>query len=182
LELADVCATSMADRVAIAEWRDRGRRGLAERWDAAAGLCLDFDQRARAAAPVRTIAGFAPLIAGGTPDERRAALATTLAGPSFAGHPAFRWPVPPSTSPDDPAFRPRSYWRGPTWPVITWLLWWSLRRDGLDEIAARLRTASLDQLATVGFAEYCEPFTGEPLGSADQSWTAAAAIDWLATG
>jgi hypothetical protein len=30
------------------------------------------------------------------------------------------------------------------------------------------------------FAEYFEPFTGEPLGSLDQSWTAAVALDLLA--
>ena len=29
------------------------------------------------------------------------------------------------------------------------------------------------------FAEYYEPFTGEPLGSMQQSWTAAAVLDWL---
>jgi hypothetical protein len=53
-------------------------------------------------------------------------------------------------------------------------------RDGEQEHADRLRTASLDQIATIGFAEYVEPFTGEPLGSLDQSWTAAVALDWLA--
>jgi glucosylglycerate hydrolase len=30
------------------------------------------------------------------------------------------------------------------------------------------------------FGEYYEPFTGEPLGSMDQSWTAAVALEWLA--
>jgi hypothetical protein len=33
---------------------------------------------------------------------------------------------------------------------------------------------------TSQFAEYLEPYTGEPLGSMDQSWTAAVALDWLA--
>ena len=32
-----------------------------------------------------------------------------------------------------------------------------------------------------GFAEYFEPFTGEPLGSGEQSWTAAIALGLLAT-
>ena len=32
---------------------------------------------------------------------------------------------------------------------------------------------------TFSFAEYYEPFTGEPLGSMQQSWTAAAVLDWL---
>jgi hypothetical protein len=31
-----------------------------------------------------------------------------------------------------------------------------------------------------GFAEYCESFTGEQLGSDGQFWTAAGALDWLA--
>jgi hypothetical protein len=35
-------------------------------------------------------------------------------------------------------------------------------------------------LADGGFAEYFEPFTGEALGSDDQSWTAAVALDMLA--
>ena len=30
------------------------------------------------------------------------------------------------------------------------------------------------------FAEYFEPYTAEPLGSLEQSWTAAVALDWLA--
>jgi glucosylglycerate hydrolase len=43
-----------------------------------------------------------------------------------------------------------------------------------------LRRTALDQLSEGGFAEYFEPFTGEPLGSDDQSWTAAITLDWLA--
>ena len=43
-----------------------------------------------------------------------------------------------------------------------------------------LRQASLSQLGDLQFGEYYEPFTGEPLGSARQSWTAAVALDWLA--
>jgi hypothetical protein len=63
---------------------------------------------------------------------------------------------------------------------MNWLFWWSLRRAGEPGRAARLKRAALDQIGTVGFAEYCEPFTGEQLGSTDQSWTAAVTLDWLA--
>ena len=182
LDLADVCAAPDGERAAIAGWRDRGRRALAERWDDELGLCLDLDVITGAPVRVRTIAGFAPFVAGGLAEDRLTALLANFDGSGFVGHSDLRWAVPPSTSPDDPAFRPRFYWRGPTWPVITWLFWWSLRRNGLEARAACLRRAALDQLAAVGFAEYCEPFTGEPLGSADQSWTAAVALDWLAHG
>jgi glycogen debranching enzyme len=67
------------------------------------------------------------------------------------------------------------------WPVANWLLWWSLLRAGEPERAASLRHHTLEGLAEGGFAEYFEPFTGEPLGSGEQSWTAAIALDMLAT-
>jgi GH15 family glucan-1,4-alpha-glucosidase len=63
--------------------------------------------------------------------------------------------------------------------VINWLFVWLLELRGRADVAGPLRRASLDQLAEGSLAEYYEPFTGEPLGSAHQSWTAAAALDLL---
>jgi hypothetical protein len=59
---------------------------------------------------------------------------------------------------------------------------WGLRQHGFDAEARRLREANLALLARpeAQFAEYFEPFTADPLGSRDQSWTAAVALDWLA--
>ncbi len=44
------------------------------------------------------------------------------------------------------------------------------------------QASSLEQIAVGGFGEYFEPFTGDLLGSDDQSWTAAVVLDWLASG
>ena len=57
-----------------AGWISRGRLGLDERWDPDLGLCLDYDVRAGAPVRARTVAGFAPLIAGDLAPERAAAL------------------------------------------------------------------------------------------------------------
>jgi hypothetical protein len=65
---------------------------------------------------------------------------------------------------------------------MNWLFGWALRRSGAADDAAALVRESLDQVRQIGFAEYVEPFTGEPLGSLDQSWTAAVTLDWLADG
>ena len=111
-----------------------------------------------------------------------AIFSTTLDSRAFAGNPRLRYPLPPSTSPEEPGFHPRSYWRGPVWPVANWLLWWSLLRAGESERAQSMRRETLEELSEGGFAEYFEPFTGEPLGSGEQSWTAAVALDMLATG
>ena len=108
-------------------------------------------------------------------------LLDTLDSQAFAGNPRLRYPLPPSTSPKSPA-HPRSYWRGPVWPVANWLLWWSLLRAGESERAKRIRRETLEELSEGGFAEYFEPYTGEALGSGEQSWTAAVALDMLATG
>ena len=155
------------------------RRGLDACWDPRRCACLDRDLVADRWVAADTIAGFAPLVAG-CDGDRAEALALRLLGPSFAGAAALRWAVPPTTAVTDPAFDRRSYWRGPTWPVITWLLWWALDRDGHHTAADRLRTAALAQLRTSGCNEYADPVSGDPLGSTAQSWTAAVALDWLA--
>jgi len=45
LDLADVAGASDADRRLLASWLERGREGLARRFDAESGLCVDYDVR-----------------------------------------------------------------------------------------------------------------------------------------
>jgi glucosylglycerate hydrolase len=179
LEIAEVVEAPDEERELVESWAGRGRQGLKECWDEKLNLCLDYDLRADRSLRVRTVAGFAPLIAGRQSPERLAALLGELDSTAFAGHPELRWPLPPSTSPKETEFHPRSYWRGPTWPVVNWLLWCSLLHAGEAGRAERIRRAALDQISSNGFAEYFEPFSGEPLGSNSQSWTAAVVLDWL---
>jgi len=181
LEIHAAVGAPAEDRETIERWVERGRGGLEEQWDPDLGLCVDRDVLTGEPLRVRTVAGFAPLISGGLGERRLAEALRTLNSPHFAGDPKLHRPLPPSTSPEEPGFHPRSYWRGPVWPVANWLLWWSLLRAGEPERAASLRRHTLEQLAESGFAEYFEPFTGEPLGSGEQSWTAAIALDMLAT-
>ncbi|MGH3292618.1 MAG: glucosylglycerate hydrolase [Trebonia sp.] len=182
--LADIAPAAAADRGEAAElngYAARAREGVLAQADPATGLAADVDLRTGKLLRTETVAGFAPLIAGGIPQDLRRQLTGLLLGPRWCGHKELRWPVPPSTSPCSAAFDPDCYWRGPVWPVITWLLARALRRDGEGATADLLREAALGQLADFpgAFAEYYHPFTGEPLGSKGQSWTAAAALDWL---
>jgi len=64
--------------------------------------------------------------------------------------------------------------------VLTWFLAFQAGRNGNQELYGGLREAALSQLSDLQFGEYYEPFTGEPLGSLRQSWTAAVALEWLA--
>ena len=181
LGLADVAGAGDGDRRELAGWLDRGREGLAGRFDAASGLCLDYDVRTGESIRLRTFASFAPLFARTADAGQRAAQLRLLDSADFCGNPRFRWRLLPSTSPAEPAFEPRDYWRGPVWPIINWLLWDALSQRGFAGRADELRDDSLSQLAAGGeFAEYFQPFTGTALGSPRQSWTAAVALDWLA--
>ena len=154
-------------------------RGVAASVDPTLGLALDTDLRTGLTMPVETVAGFAPLLCGGLsgPDEAR--MVDLLRSARWTGHPDLRHAVIPSTSPASSDFRPRAYWRGPSWPVVNWLFVWALGLRGRHDVAEPLREAALEQLAEGSFAEYYEPLTGEPLGSARQSWTAAAVLDLL---
>ena len=180
LEIAEVVGASEDECLEIEGSISRGLRGLETLWEPDLGLYLDYDLRAGRPLRALTVAGFSPLVAGHLGCGRLETLLQTLDSPAFAGGPDLCWDLPPSTSPDDPGFHPRSYWRGPVWPVMNWLLCWSLERAGEAERAENMRRASLEQLACGGFGEYFEPVSGEPMGSVDQSWSAAVALDWLA--
>ena len=93
---------------------------------------------------------------------------------------AFKFPLPPSTSPCSRRLQPGVLLAG------AGLAGLHLAADlgavtgrGSTRLASALRAASLEQLGDETFAEYYQPVTGAPLGSLHQSWTAAVALDWL---
>ena len=160
-------------------WADKFRKGVIATTDARSGAARDYDLRAGRWITTDTIAMFAPLLCGGLAREQERTLLRMFEGTRFCGHPDLRYAVPPSTSPVSRDFKPREYWRGPVWPVITWLFSWAFSRRGWAERSLNLRDEGLRQASDGSFAEYYEPFTGQPLGSMQQSWTAAAVLDWL---
>lgn len=165
-----------------AELRDlaaRGRAGVAGAVDPGTGLAMDRDVRTLEWVSTPTVGGFAPLVCGAGP-ALYAAQVDLLMGEDWCGSPVLRHPLPPTTSPRSELFTPHNYWRGPQWPVISWLMTWALDHHGYADEAAALREAGLAQLADLSFAEYYDSVDGSPLGSRDQSWTAAAALAWAA--
>ena len=169
----------LADVRELHGYAERFRRGVASTTDPRTGVARDRDLQTLKWLPSQTLASFAPLLCGGLPREAERALVRLLDGPRWCGHPDLVVALPPSTSPVSGDFRPREYWRGPIWPVTAWLFGWAFARRGWAERAAGLREEGLRLVGEGSFAEYYEPFTGAPLGSMQQSWTAAAVLDWL---
>jgi hypothetical protein len=77
---------------------------------------------------------------------------------------------------DESVFAPDTYWRGPAWPQLTYLLWVAARRWSLDEIATQLATRLVRGARRSGLAEYWDPDSGAPLGARPQGWATLAAI------
>jgi len=174
---ADVGLSSeVADQPAIAQ---KAQAGVLSSINPVTGLCRDFDARSDSWTSAQSLASFSALICGGD-SHVCARQQEIITGPRWAGHPNLAYALPPTVSPEADGFQPRAYWRGPNWPVMNWLLAWALRRRGEIALADQWRSDGLAQLGDLTFGEYYEPFTGEPLGSHDQSWTAAVALDWVA--
>src|SRR5918994_6604469 len=64
LEIAEVVGAPDEDRALIEGWTKRGLVGLEDVWSPRLNLCLDQDLRRDAPLAARTVASFAPLVAG----------------------------------------------------------------------------------------------------------------------
>ena len=126
----------------------------------------------------QSCAALLPLYAGTISKERAALLVKSLENEHIFGPP---YPVP-SVPLNSPWFNAERYWQGPLWFNINWLVADGLRRYGYKAHAAALIEGSLELAEQHGFYEYFNPLSGDPLGAANFSWTAAITIDWLKSG
>jgi hypothetical protein len=140
-------------------------------WSGAGGVYRSFDLIGDTPIAAVTSAALLPLFGCGVPAERVTALCATL---RRLGQ-AVRHPVP-STDPADPRFEPRRYWRGPVWAVVNWMLAEGLWEAGERSRAGDVRAATAALIRDGGFCEYFDPLTGEGIGGASFSWTAAIAL------
>jgi glycogen debranching enzyme len=163
-----------AGRDELDGWIERGRAALQDLWSEADGGYRSRDGLTGELLSIGTSASFLPLFAAAAPPERAADLAATLE--RWAS--AVRFLVP-STDPATSLFEPRRYWRGPVWLIVNWMVADGLRACGRADLADRLREDSLALVRRHGFFEYFDPMTGEGLGGANFTWTAAVTLFWL---
>lgn len=78
---------------------------------------------------------------------------------------------PSNVARSHPSYDPTSYWRGPAWPPLNYLLWLALLRRGRRQEAEELTCRTLEAVTANGWAEYWNPETGQALGAAPQSWS-----------
>lgn len=180
-DLRALASALSEDTGEIDGWLSRMRNGFEGLWDEDAGLYFDQDLRTGGALEESTFAALSPLYAG-IPDKARARqLLEHLQNPEeYAPGEGTRYLLP-SASKASPLFEPRRYWRGPVWINANWLLWKGLLRYGFDESAERIREDSLELVTRSGFVEYYDPRDGSACGATGFSWSAALALEFLAS-
>lgn len=122
-----------------------------------------------------TIASILPLYAGTIKKDRADKLVKLLMNNRVFW---LEYPVP-SVPRNVRTFDQERYWQGPTWINTNWLLIDGLGRMGYTDEAAALKTKTIELLSEHNIWEYYNPITGQGLGSADFSWSAALGIDLL---
>jgi putative isomerase len=129
----DATAARLAERTEA--HKARVRAGL---WDESRGI---FANRLWSGRFVRSLAptSFFPLVAG----IADAAQAERMVRDHLLNEREF-WGdhVLPAVTRDDPAFPDNVYWRGRVWPPLNTLVYYGLRRAGLDDLAATFAAKS----------------------------------------
>ena len=155
------------------DWIGRAEQGVERLWNPAVEAYCARDLRTGAAADGVTSVSFLACYAGLGKGPRAEQLITHLR--RILG--LVRFAVP-SFDHEHAKFNPLRYWRGPSWPVINYLVGTGLREAGYEDLAVRLREDTRALIETAGFHEYYCPLTGRGCGGADFSWTAAIWLIW----
>jgi len=119
----------------------------------------------------RTADGLLPLLVTADGDVRHRVVEELLDEDAYAS--AFG---PRGVHVGEPTYSPSTYWRGPVWPQLAYLLWVALDRAGETDAAEVVRTTTVSGAIESALAEYWNGDTGQGLGAIPQSWTGLALV------
>ena len=94
--------------------------------------------------------------------------------PSSTPPPTARRTARAASTPREPTYDPRRYWRGSAWPQLTYLLWLAATSSGSDAARSALARSIVAGAARSGYAEHWVADTGAPLGAVPQTWSTLA--------
>jgi glycogen debranching enzyme len=146
---------------------------IAERWDDELSTWIDGGPSAASSGRIRTLDALLPTLCR----SERISTATTKALALAVDDAAYGGACGPAgVHRSEPTFESRAYWRGSSWPQLTYLLWLAARRHGSRDLATELARRAIAGAQASQFAEHWDPDDGTPLGACPQSWTALVAV------
>jgi neutral trehalase len=152
------------------------RQSIEKLWDNETEQYYSRDHLTSQLIRTQTVATFMPLFAGTASPSRAERLRQLIVDEG-----GYNVPYPlPSVPTISHNFEQQRYWRGPVWINMNWFIVLGLERYGFMEEAQWLTSHTLGLVGKSGFREYYNPLTGDGLGAASFSWTAALTIDLLA--
>lgn len=148
-------------------WADELAEAVDARWDASRATWVDDGPTAAGSGRIRTLDALLPMLVRPRPE----AVAELLDPAGFRATCG-----PRGVHRAEPTYEPATYWRGPAWPQLTYLLWVASTRSGDDAAAGSLVRSMVAGASASGFAEYWEPDTGAALGAVPQTWSTLVAV------
>lgn len=143
-------------------WWQRSRR-----WDPAHSTWTDAGPTEGGSGRCRTLDALLPVLVAPRPEAF-----DQLGDPMAFGAPFG----PRGVHLGEAVHEPGSYWRGPAWPQLSYLLWLAARRDGRHALAQQIGSGTAAAASLTGLAEYWDADTGAGGGAVPQSWTALALL------
>jgi hypothetical protein len=135
------------------------------RWDPELVTWVDDGPTAGGSGRIRTLDALLPSLL-----HPRAEVFGALTDPAAYGAPCG----PRGVHVSEPTFEPSTYWRGPAWPQLTYVLWLAAASSGSDAAGSAMVRSILAGVERSGFAESWEADTGAPLGAVPQTWSTLA--------
>jgi glycogen debranching enzyme len=172
--IAELCEIAdLPDKASLYRIRAEGIGAaiLAKMYDAACAAFYDLRGQNSAKLKVLTAMSFLPLLLPEVPEG----VGQEMIQRHFKNKKEFLSTYPiPSVAMSEPSFYAEetfALWRGPTWPIINWLLYRSFRHRGFDAEANVVRDSIRALIEKSGFREYYNPFTGEGYGARNFTWS-----------
>ena len=174
-EISELAAELGMDDIAAANrsYQDKGLSALSTLWSETHRQFVCYDRRAQSPIESPSVGGLLAIFADVSPEYARAVAERIESLSRTSKY------IIPSHDPADPRFDAKRYWRGPAWLIVNYMISDGLMRAGEKRIAEQIVASSLDLIKASGFAEYYDPYTGEPCGGGRFTWTAAMVLEFL---
>jgi len=142
-------------------------------------LFYDYDIVADKRITKRSVSSLIPLYTGVLDKKMAKIILNWLTHAHYCGDGTCKYSAVPTIDIHSPYFTSVTYWRGPIWVNVNWLIYHGLREYKYYDRAKEIKDAITKLITDHGFYEYFDPLKGDGIGGNNFSWTAALLIDLL---